>query len=330
MRWGAVEVLLMFATIGVAVALGRTPPPVAESGLPSRTEELIGYDLAGPPTAARLMFDWRFDLVYGVLALALAALYVRAVRRLRKHAEAWPVGRTASWLCGCAVVLLATSSGIGRYAPATPSVQMVSWLSLALVAPALLMSAAPLSLAQRLAAHADRDGPPGPIHWAHLIGSISLLRLLARPLAAAVLLVGMFAGVYFTGLLETGLYEYLLQPVLKGGFLLVGCLLYWTTLAVDPTPVRARTSMRLLALVAAGGGLAAFGIALADVPTVIGGSYYRGLGLEWMSDIAAEQHLAGVYATIAAGLPVIMTAAMWVRARRRATPLTQSRAHANL
>ena len=49
----------MFATIGLAVALGRSAPP--DTGVvPSRVEVLIGYDLAGPPTLARLLFDWRF------------------------------------------------------------------------------------------------------------------------------------------------------------------------------------------------------------------------------------------------------------------------------
>ncbi|WP_338600585.1 cytochrome c oxidase assembly protein [Saccharopolyspora sp. SCSIO 74807] len=318
LRWGAIEVLLMSVTVGVAVALGRTPPPAAETGLPSRTEELIGYDLAGPPTLARMMFDWRFDLIYGVLAVGLAALYLRSVRQLRSRAEVWPTRRIVAWLCGCAVVLLATSSGIGRYAPALPSVQLASWLALALVAPALLMSAAPLSLAQRIAQHADPGAPPGPIHWARVIGKTSLLRLLVRPLAASVLLVCLFAGVYFTGLLETGLYEYWLQPVLKGSFLLAGCLLYWTTLGVDPLPGRARTHVRLLGLVVAGAGLAAFGTALVRTSAVIGGSYYRGLGLDWMSDIAAEQQLAGAYAAIAAALPLITGVAVWVRARKRA------------
>ena len=71
LRLGGVEVLLMLATIGLAVALGRTPTPDT-GGLPSRTEALIGYDLSGPPTLERLLFDWRFNLILGTVALALA------------------------------------------------------------------------------------------------------------------------------------------------------------------------------------------------------------------------------------------------------------------
>ena len=55
----------MLATIGLAVALGRSAPP--DTGVvPSRVEVLIGYDLVGPPTLARLLFDWRFDLIFGI------------------------------------------------------------------------------------------------------------------------------------------------------------------------------------------------------------------------------------------------------------------------
>src|SRR5918992_651353 len=76
LRLGGIEVLLMLATLGIAVALGRTAPPDTGAGVPSRVEVLIGYDLAGPPTLARLALDWRFDLVFGTAALVLAGVYV--------------------------------------------------------------------------------------------------------------------------------------------------------------------------------------------------------------------------------------------------------------
>src|SRR5690606_8532365 len=106
--------LLMLATIGLAVALGRTPPPNTGAGLPSRTEVLIGYDLYGPPTFARLAFDWRFDLIFGTAAIVLAAVYVLGVRRLRRRGDRWATGRTVAWLAGCAALLVATSSGLGQ------------------------------------------------------------------------------------------------------------------------------------------------------------------------------------------------------------------------
>ena len=68
---------------------------------PSRTEAIIGYDLAGPPTLARLAFDWRFNLMFGTAAIVLAVVYLVGVRRLRRRGDSWPVGRTVAWLGGC-------------------------------------------------------------------------------------------------------------------------------------------------------------------------------------------------------------------------------------
>src|SRR5207248_8568016 len=128
----------------------------------STTELLIGYDLDGAPTVWRLLTAWRFGLVYGTLAIGLAVLYALGVRRLRRRGDAWPVGRTVSWLAGCAVVLLATSSGIGRYSPALFSVHMGNHMLLSTVPPVLLVCGGPVTLALRALPAAGQDAPPEP------------------------------------------------------------------------------------------------------------------------------------------------------------------------
>ncbi|NUT98628.1 MAG: copper resistance protein CopD, partial [Saccharothrix sp.] len=75
LKLAGVEVLLMFFTLGLAGALSRTPPPPEGRVFPSTVEIRIGYDLAGAPTLTRLLFDWRFDLIFGAGAIALAVLY---------------------------------------------------------------------------------------------------------------------------------------------------------------------------------------------------------------------------------------------------------------
>ena len=100
-RFGGIEALLFAATVGLAVGLGRTPPPAGSLTQPSRLEVALGYDLAGPPTLARLLFDWRFDLIFGVAAVVLAVVYLLGVRRLHRRGDAWSKGRTLAWLLGC-------------------------------------------------------------------------------------------------------------------------------------------------------------------------------------------------------------------------------------
>jgi putative copper resistance protein D len=92
LRLGALEVLVMFATVGLAVALSRTAHP-GDRAQPNRTEISLGYDLAGLPTLEQLLLDWRSDLVFGVTVLVLAGVYLVWVRRLRRRG--WVAARSS-------------------------------------------------------------------------------------------------------------------------------------------------------------------------------------------------------------------------------------------
>ena len=223
----------MLATIGLAVALGRSAPP--DTGVvPSRVEVLIGYDLDGPPTLARLLFDWRFDLIYGSAAIALAVLYLVGVRRLRARGDGWPVGRTVAWLAGCLGLLLATSSGIGRYAPAMFSVHMAEHMLLGMLVPILLVLGAPVTLGLRTLPTGGRDGPPGPREWLLAAVHSPVARVLTHPLVTLPLFVGSYYALYFSGLFDEALYQHWAHLAMNLHFLLVGLLFFWPLVGVDP------------------------------------------------------------------------------------------------
>ncbi|HYH29279.1 MAG TPA: cytochrome c oxidase assembly protein, partial [Pseudonocardia sp.] len=220
LRLGGVEVLLMLATVGLAVALGRTPTPDTGAGVPSRVETLIGYDLAGPPTLARLALDWRFDLIFGTAAIVLALLYLAGVRRLRGRGDAWATGRTAAWLLGCASLLVATSSGLGRYGPAMFSVHMGQHMILGMLTPILLVLGAPVTLALRALPTAGRTGPPGPREWLLAAVHSPLARWLTHPLVALALFVGSYYALYFSALFPAALPEHWAHKLMNLHFLL--------------------------------------------------------------------------------------------------------------
>ena len=144
-RLAVVEVAVMAATIGVASALARTATPPPSGVVPSDIELALGYDLAGPPTFLRLVTDWRFDWILGVGAVAAAVVYLLAVRRVRGSGVRWPAGRTVAWVLGCAMVLVATSSGLGRYAEAQFSIHMMAHMLLGMIAPILLVLGGPIT-----------------------------------------------------------------------------------------------------------------------------------------------------------------------------------------
>ena len=163
LRLALIEAGFFGLTFGIAVALGRTPPPPPEVFNPSIPTVEIGYDFAGSPTLARVLFDWRFDLIFGTAAIVLALVYLAGVIRLRRRGDAWPVGRTVAFLCGCAVLLFATSSGVGRYMPVMFSMHMAAHMLLSMLTPVLLVLGAPVTLALRALPASGRSDPRGRV-----------------------------------------------------------------------------------------------------------------------------------------------------------------------
>jgi cytochrome c oxidase assembly factor CtaG/putative copper export protein len=305
LRLGAAEVLLMLATIGLAVALGRSAPP--DTGVvPSRVEVLIGYGLAGPPTLARLLFDWRFDLIYGTAAIALAVVYVIGVRRLRARGDRWPVGRTVAWLTGCLGLLLATSSGIGRYAPAMFSVHMGQHMLLGMLVPILLVLGAPVTLGLRTLPSGGRAGPPGPREWLLAAVHSPVARVLTHPLVTLPLFVGSYYALYFSGLFDNALYQHWAHLGMNLHFLVVGLLFFWPLVGVDPAPRRWPPAARLGIVFASVPFHAFFGVALMSSNTVIGGDFYRALALPWVTDPLADQRLGGGLAWASGEIPLLL------------------------
>ncbi|SMC72473.1 bifunctional copper resistance protein CopD/cytochrome c oxidase assembly protein [Kibdelosporangium aridum] len=260
MKLGAVEVLMMLMTIGLAAALARTPPPDHNEIVPT-VELKLGYVLSGPADVGRILTDWRFDLLLGTAAIVLAVMY-------------W---RSRAWVAGCVAIVIATSSGIGRYAPAVFSVDVVSTMILAIGAPILLARGIP----QRY-------------------------RVLLHPIAATVLFSSSFYLVYFTGVFEWSLD----QPVVRAGihlwFLLAGLAFFLTAFAPE-VPLKTRRLMVFAAL--ATQSVFAGALLIQDHP--IGEQFYRSLKLPWASDLLASQQLGGAVA-IGFGVVPLLVAALFL------------------
>jgi cytochrome c oxidase assembly factor CtaG/putative copper export protein len=306
LRLGGAEVLVMFVTIGLAAALSQTAPPGGIAAQPSRTEVLLGYNLAGPPTVERLLLDWRPDLVFGVAALILASAYLAGVRRLRLRGDAWPVGRTAAWLSGCATILIATSSGIGRYSMAMFSVHMGVHMLLSMLAPILLVLGGPVTLALRALPPAGAGNPPGSREWLQAFTHSWLVRMSMHPLMALGMYIASFYVMYFTGLYDVAAPSHWAHLVMNAHFVLMGFAYYWLIVGIDPAPRRLPYLGKLGLLLAAMPFHAFFGISLMGSATVIGGDFYRSLALPFVPDLLADQHTAGAMAWAAGEIPMVV------------------------
>jgi putative copper resistance protein D len=320
-RLALIEALLFGITFGIAVGLGRTPPPPLPIGIPSIPDVKIGYDFAGPPTPARVLFDWRFDLIFGTAAIVFAALYLAGVRRLRRRGDAWPPGRTVAWLLGCLTLLFVTSSGLGRYMPAMFSMHMVAHMLLSMLVPILLVLGGPVGLALRALPAAGRGDPPGMREWLLAALHSRVSRFLTNPVVATVLFVAGFYGLYLGGLFDTAVGSHMGHVVMNVHFLVSGYLFYWVVIGVDPTP-RPIPPLAKVAVVFASLPLHAFfGVVLMSMQKVLGESFYRSLHLSWHTDLLGDQRLGGGIAWAAGEIPlvVVMIALLvqWSRSDQR-------------
>jgi cytochrome c oxidase assembly factor CtaG/putative copper export protein len=320
-RLALIEAVLFGLTFGVAVGLGRTPPPPLPIGVPSISDVKIGYDFPGPPTPARVLFDWRFDLIFGTAAIVFAAMYLAGVRRLRGRGDAWPMGRTVAWLLGCTALLFVSSSGVGRYMPAMFSMHMAAHMLLSMLVPILLVLGGPVGLALRALPAAGGGDPPGMREWLLAALHSRISRFLTNPVVATALFVAGFYGLYLGGLFDAAVGSHIGHVVMNVHFLASGYLFYWVVIGVDPTP-RPIPPLAKVAVVFASLPLHAFfAVILMSMPKVLGESFYHSLHLSWHTDLLGDQRLGGGMAWAAGEIPlvVVMIALLvqWSRSDQR-------------
>jgi putative copper resistance protein D len=320
---GALAMFVMLAAIS-GMAIQTAPRLLAHQF--SAWDVFLGYELPQPPSVVRLLTVWRFDVLLGMGAVALAALYVIGVIRLRRRGDTWPPGRLFSWGLGCLALLLTTSSGVRAYGSAMFSVHMSEHMALNMFIPVFLVLGAPITLAMRALPAATADQPPGPREWLVWLVHSSVSRFLSHPATAFVLFVGSLYAVYFTPLFDTLVRYHWGHEFMTLHFLITGYLFFWGIIGVDPGPRRLPFIGRLALLFAVMPFHAFFGIATMTMASIIGGSFYRQLDLPWLSSLVDDQHLGGAIAWGSSELPVLVVVValvvQWSRQDRRTATRT--------
>lgn len=310
---------LAVVTAVSAMAIQTAPRLLAHEF--SAWDVFLGYQLPHPPDVLRLATVWRFDSLIGVAAVVFAGLYLVGVVRLRRRGDSWSIGRTASWVIGCVVLMVTSSSGIKAYGSAMFSVHMAEHMTLNMFVPVLLVLGGPLTLALRALPPAAEGQPPGPREWLQWLVHSRPTALLSHPITAFVLFVGSLYAVYFTPLFDTFVRYHWGHELMSVHFLLVGYLFFWGIIGIDPGPRRLPFLGRLALLFAVMPFHAFFGIATMTMTSTIGGNFYRSVHLPWLASIADDQHLGGAIAWGSSELPVIIVVialvAQWARQDRK-------------
>src|SRR3954451_17671772 len=99
------------------------------------------------PTLWTLVFPAHLDPVALALIGASAGCYLAGTRRLARRGRHWSPARTAAFLTGGVLLLVATETGIARYDTTLFSIHVVQHVLLGMAAPVFLALGAPVTLA---------------------------------------------------------------------------------------------------------------------------------------------------------------------------------------
>jgi putative membrane protein len=239
--------------------------------------------LVAPPAPSWdvLLTDWSLDVTLPVV-VAVAATYVFGVRRFHARGRSWPATRTAAFLSGLAVVLVATDSGIAAYDRVLYSLHVVQHMLLGMVAPLLLVLGAPITLTLQGASRRTQRAVLRVLHGAPA-------RVLTHPLTAWLLFGTSIVTLYFTPLYELSLRNEWFHVATHAYFVGAGCLFLAHVVGLDPIPHALGYGARLLYVVVLLPFHTFVGVALLSMNTVIASGWYAQVERSWGVSALADQ-----------------------------------------
>ena len=222
------------------------------------------------------------------LGIAVAAgLYVAGLVVLHRRGDRWPAQRSVSFLLGgLGSIGLATMSALGTYDTVLLSVHMVQHMTLMMVTPMFLALGAPVTLALRTL-------PPRPRAMLLAVLHSRVARVLTfAPLTLALFIATPFA-LYYSPFYELSLRSGFWHAFLHLHFIIVGALLMWPLMGIDPVPGRISYPFRLLMLFVMLPFHAFLGISIMSSTELIAESWYLAFNRTWPPSPLDDQYLAG-------------------------------------
>ncbi|HEY0248011.1 MAG TPA: cytochrome c oxidase assembly protein [Gryllotalpicola sp.] len=320
------ELAFMGFASGLAAALGRTATPVQQ--VPTGTtpaEILTGQPLPPPETIRTLAFGANVDPLWLLVCAFGIFFYLAGVWRLRRRGDAWPMGRTISWVAGLLVLAYITSGGISVYVDYLFSAHMTMHMVLTMLVPLLLVPGAPVTLAARTIAK-RADGSRGGREWILLTVHSRFAGILANPFVAAALFAGSLWVFYYSPLFRWSTENHLGHEWMTVHFLITGYLFVQSLIGIDPVPFRLAHPFRLLLLLGTMVFHAFFGLTIMTSSGLFLADWFGAMGRTWGPTPMQDQLVAGGIAWSIGEIPTlalaIAVAVQWSRSDARETKRT--------
>jgi cytochrome c oxidase assembly factor CtaG len=203
----------------------------------------MGSSQLPPFSWAQALTLWQFAPVVTGFTAVFAGLYLWGVARVRRRhpVRPWPVPRTAAFLGGLLVVVVATQSGIGRYDDTLFWVHMIQHLMLIMIAPPLLVAGQPVTLLM----HASRN----PLHtWVKRVVRSRPVVWLTWPALGVIAYAATIVGTHLTSFMN----QVETYPAVHDGehvlYLVVGYLYFLPLIGREPIRWKVSYPLRLFLL----------------------------------------------------------------------------------
>jgi putative copper resistance protein D len=297
------------------------PPAVVAGAL--LLASLLGAALAGPvlghgsappePTAATLLTGWSFDPLVWLPVLLGVWAWSAAVRSIDRTHPTNPVPRrrTAAWLGGLAVLVVALQSPIDAYDTTLFTAHMLQHLLLTMVAAPLLVLSAPVTLLLRRASPGIRR------RWVLPVLHSRALRVVTRPVVAWVVFAAVMWVSHFSALFDAALEDPAVHFVEHALYLGAAVLFWFPVIAVDPVPHRLSHPIRIGYLALGMPWSSFLGLAIFSAATVLY-PHYASLERTWGMTPLEDQAWAGGLMWAGGDLvflvAVVLAVRTWLRA----------------
>ncbi|MBS1883432.1 MAG: cytochrome c oxidase assembly protein [Actinobacteria bacterium] len=250
--------------------------------------------------------EWEWDgtvgLVFSLLTVVVGVAYLAAAwlgRRRDRRGRHWPRGRSACFLGGLAVLVVALDSGIGAGADEHLSAHIVEHMLIWLVVAPLLVAGAPIRLALFALGPVGRRRLAGALHSGPT-------RALTGPIVSTALFSTVVVVSHVPPAYDLALEDELVHVGEHALYLLTAILVWAPLIRADPLPHRLDRGGRCLCVVACMVPMAAISVWLLAAGAPVYEPYRLALG-----SIPAlhDQRLAGVI-MLAAAIPALAVAAL--------------------